>query len=208
MNVQRISALVIVMFFGAVSIGADDCGGFDSTTSYKPLDCCGPGTQHYTCTVQARVQEVVPTGDGNAISTQCYRAPASCWPSNLEAQNQAQALAVAALHDHMNTIVTPQTVTCSPLGRCIPQGTLAEPLVEPMTGDTCAVTIMTVPDAGDSTGNGSCSPDGAPCSLPDTCCGGYCNETSFACESCKTMLEGCTTDAECCSGMCSLNGCT
>ena len=28
-----------------------------------------------------------------------------------------------------------------------------------------------------------------------------------ACEACRAMLEGCTTDAECCSGLCSLNAC-
>jgi hypothetical protein len=100
MNVNRVSALICAIFFGVGSIGGDGC--FNAAPkSNTPLETCPAGQQCYKCTVQARVTEVVPSGDGNAISTQCCSPPASCWHTNQEAQDQAAIAAQAALHDHM-----------------------------------------------------------------------------------------------------------
>ncbi len=200
MTRQRTAASLLILLFGALSIGANTDGCVGSSQPPTP-DCCPTGQQHYVCSVSVRVADVVLMGDGNGpgVETRCFAAPPACASSAQNAQDGASAQAKSFYFASGSKTVIPLAVQCAPAAVCIGGG--ATPQSEPLDMPGACGSVIVPADGGVS----CMSPSGA-CTADTDCCAGVCSEMG-ACESCRMSSEGCVDDAECCSGICSLNAC-
>ena len=179
MTVQRSGALVFVLGFAVLSIGADNCNPWaPDQVSNGAADCCPAGSQHYVCSAQVQVTNMqLMSEPGPGSEVRCFAPPSACASSVAEAEKSVQAAAQVFYAEAATKIVAVQALQCSPVGGCVQGGGGLNPQDYPG-----ACNMIEVAGAGTGAGGGTPA-------------------------SCGMELDGCTQDSDCCSGICALNAC-
>jgi hypothetical protein len=197
-------AALLVLVFGVLSIGADN-GCLDSTPTNTDLN--GPGC--CPAGTQRYVCGVQVNITGVALMGGSPKSDTRCFAApRICAMDLVDATNQAKGYAAANYANGMQIVTMETVTCKLVAGPCGQGGLQVQDFEGACMFVETTPSssASSTSGGPACLANSSTCSTNTECCSGMCSDWN-ACESCRQMSEGCADNAECCSGLCAINGC-